>query len=27
MDMGWLWVAALAIIGIIILKEAITRKN
>lgn len=27
MDMGWLWVAALAIVGIIILKEAITRKS
>ncbi len=27
MDMGWLWVVALAIVGIIILKEALTRKS
>ncbi|MFC1978145.1 hypothetical protein ACFLWS_07810 [Chloroflexota bacterium] len=27
MDMGWLWVVALATVGIIILKEAITRKS
>jgi len=27
MDMGWLWVVALAIVGIIILKEAFTRKS
>jgi len=26
-DMGWLWVVALAVVGIIILKEAFMRKS